>query len=76
MSIIYTNSEGKANTSRLNGEYNYSITKEGYDLLSSSVDINNSDVNIDETLISQWLLQTGVWNDTGIWSNDALWASI
>ena len=50
-SALPVNSLGQATTKLKNGEYNYTITKRGYDDLTSSFNVQGQNVNVERTLV-------------------------
>ena len=50
-SALPVNSLGQATTKLKNGEYNYTITKRGYDDLTGSFNVQGQNVNVERTLV-------------------------
>lgn len=50
-SALPVNSLGQATTKLKNGEYNYTITKRGYDDLAGSFNVQGQNVNVERTLV-------------------------
>ena len=50
-SALLVNSLGQATTKLKNGEYNYTITKRGYDDLTGSFNVQGQNVNVERTLV-------------------------
>lgn len=75
MITLFTNDQGLASTSLLDGSYSYTITSNIGDIVEGNLIVAGAPISENVIVQTVWILNTGIWSNSGVWNNSELWDS-